>query len=231
MITLSIDTSTAASCVALTMDGKVLAEYISNTDKNHSETLVPRINTLLKNSNIKAYELNRVIVAKGPGSYTGVRIGVTVAKTLAWTLKIPLFSVSSLEAIASTSEHFHGIVVPIIDARRNTIYTSAFEASNGTLTQLTEDTHVSVDEWANYWKKSNKRVLWIGADIDKYKNIISEIMGDKATFAPHYMNTPRLSKFEYLIEGKEEENVHAFVPEYAKLAEAEAKWIEAQNVK
>ncbi|MDF2607541.1 MAG: ydiC [Bacillales bacterium] len=231
MTTLVIDTSTSTSSVALTRDGKILAEYISNTDKNHSETLVPRIETLLKNSNIKAKQLSRIIVAKGPGSYTGVRIGVTVAKTLAWTLNIPLYSVSSLEVIASSIEHFHGIVIPIVDARRNTVYTTVFEIANGEMNQISEETHVSIEEWAGIWKKSNRRVLWIGSDVYKFKTIITEIMGDQAIFAAEYLNVPRLSKMEYLLGSRDEENIHAFVPEYAKLAEAEAKWLEAQNNK
>jgi tRNA threonylcarbamoyladenosine biosynthesis protein TsaB len=231
MPTLVIDTSTSTSCVALTKNGKILAEYTSNTDKNHSETLVPRIDTVLKNANIKPKELSRIIVAKGPGSYTGVRIGVTVAKTLAWTLKVPLYSISSLEVIASSVEHFHGIVIPIVDARRNTVYTSAFETVNGKLNQLNEETHVSIEEWAGIWKKSNKRVLWIGSDVYKFKDVITEIMGDQAIFAPEYLNVPRLSKIEYILGNRDEENIHSFVPEYAKLAEAEAKWLEAQNNK
>ena len=119
MKVLSIDTSNYVLGIGLLDGDSVVGEYISNIKKNHSVRVMPAIQTLMDECNIKPGDLSKIVVAEGPGSYTGVRIGVTIAKTLAWTLNIPMSGVSSLEvSAASAGRYFDGYISPIRDARK-----------------------------------------------------------------------------------------------------------------
>ena len=101
---------------------------MTNMKKNHSVRVMPAIEQLLNDCDMKPTDLDKIVVAKGPGSYTGVRIGVTIAKTLAWTLNIPLVGISSLEVLAASVEDIlHGFVSPLFDARRGQIYTGLYQ--------------------------------------------------------------------------------------------------------
>src|SRR3954451_3344025 len=103
---------------------------------------MPAIETLLKDCETTPSELDKIVVAKGPGSYTGVRIGVTIAKTLAWTLKIPLSGVSSLEVLAANGRYFDGLISPLFDARRGQLYTGLYEMEKDSLKTVIEDCNI-----------------------------------------------------------------------------------------
>lgn len=133
---LAIDTSTASLAIAAINDGAIAGEVHMSAERNHSMKLVPNIQDMLKGLQWKAKELNGIVVGHGPGSYTGVRIGITVAKTMAWALGIPLVSRSSLETLAfsgwmfRTSQADVGAacwLIPLMDARRGNVYTSIYE--------------------------------------------------------------------------------------------------------
>jgi len=112
---LAIDTSNFALGVALLNGNQVVGEYITNVKKNHSVRAMPAIEKLMHDCDMKPVDLDKIVVAKGPGSYTGVRIGVTIAKTLAWTLNIPISGVSSLEVLAANGNVFLGYICPLFD--------------------------------------------------------------------------------------------------------------------
>lgn len=114
MTILAIDTSNLTLGVALIKDGKVIAEHISHLKKNHSVRAMPAIDELLKECGLKPSDLTQIAVAKGPGSYTGVRIGVTIAKTLAWSLNIPVKTVSSLEVLAANGRFFPRLDLSVV---------------------------------------------------------------------------------------------------------------------
>src|SRR3954452_12881689 len=140
MTILAIDTSNYVLGVALLEDNQVLGEYMTNLKKNHSVRIMPAIQTLMKDCERVPADLTKIVVAKGPGSYTGVRIGVTIAKTLAWTLNIPLVGISSLEILAAgTGRYFDGYVSPIFDARRRLVYTGLYQYQNDELQTIEED--------------------------------------------------------------------------------------------
>ena len=126
MIWLGIDTSQTPLSVAVVKDDQVLAEYKSSIKITHSIGTMPAIEELLKKVDIQPSELDAIAVANGPGSYTGVRIGVTIAKTLAWTLNIPIFSVSSLQLLAANAPYFPGVVCTIMDARRGNVFAGIY---------------------------------------------------------------------------------------------------------
>lgn len=123
---LVLDTSTWALAVAVSCQGTLAGEINSYISKNHAVRLMPAIDYLLASIDLTPRDLDLIAVGSGPGSYTGVRIGVTVAKTLAWTLKLPLLGLSSLQAIAQNQAQFDGLIVPLCDARRGQVYAGVY---------------------------------------------------------------------------------------------------------
>lgn len=229
MKVLAIDTSNYVMGIAITQGSTVVGEVITNLKKNHSIRVMPAIENLLGECDVKPNELERIVVAHGPGSYTGVRIGVTIAKTLAWTLNIPLVGVSSLEVLAANGHYFHGYISPLFDARRGQVYTGLYSTDSGQLICEKDDRIVLLTDWLKMIRDENKRVLFVGNDLSIHKNIIQEEMKELAIFAPQTFNNPRPSELAFLGEKKEEADVHTFVPNYIRMVEAEANWIASQQ--
>jgi tRNA threonylcarbamoyladenosine biosynthesis protein TsaB len=230
MKVLAIDTSTFTLGIALTEGDQVIGEYVTNLKKNHSLRVMPAIEALLKDCDTQPSELGKVVVARGPGSYTGVRIGVTIAKTLAWTLNIPIVGVSSLETLAANGRYFNGLLSPLFDARRGQIYTGLYHFKENSLQTVIEDTNVLASDWALLLKEYNQPILFIGMDSEIHRKVLVENLGDMALFVPTSLYNPRPGELALMGRNKEAEEVHHFVPNYVRLAEAEAKWLE-QNKK
>ncbi|MBM7705085.1 tRNA (adenosine(37)-N6)-threonylcarbamoyltransferase complex dimerization subunit type 1 TsaB [Metabacillus iocasae] len=230
MKTLAIDTSNLVMGIAVVEDDQVIGEVVTNLKKNHSVRLMPAIETLLKECSIKPKELDRIVVAQGPGSYTGVRIGVTIAKTLAWTLNIPLVGVSSLEVLAANGRYFDGVICPLFDARRQQIFTGLYRyAENGKLVEEVEDQLIINKDWLKKIKANHQKVLFLGNDVKLHEEVIKSELGELAVIAPYTQNNPRPSELAFIGMQKEPNDVHTFVPNYARLAEAEANWLASQN--
>ncbi|MED4228196.1 tRNA (adenosine(37)-N6)-threonylcarbamoyltransferase complex dimerization subunit type 1 TsaB [Neobacillus cucumis] len=230
MTILAIDTSNYVLGVALLEENQVLGEYITNLKKNHSVRIMPAIETLMRDCGRAPADLTKIVVAKGPGSYTGVRIGVTIAKTLAWTLNIPLVGVSSLEILAAgTGRYFDGYVSPLFDARRGQVYTALYQFQNGEVTAIKQDQLVMLADWVVELQKMDKSILFVGNDLPIHQVKIDEVLGAKAIFASVTEHNPRPAELAALGQEKPGEDVHSFVPNYIRLAEAEAKWLEANG--
>jgi len=228
---LAIDTSNYALGIAVIDEEKVIGEYITNVKKNHSIRVMPSIETLLKDCDLKPSDLTKIVVAKGPGSYTGVRIGVTIAKTLAWTLNIPLVGVSSLAILASSvGRYFQGSVSPLFDARRGQIYTGLYQYEGKAFTSVFEDQIVLSKDWAATLKEFTNPILFVGNDLPLHKSILTETLGSQALFAEITEHNPRPSELALLGMNMEGEEIHSFVPNYIRLAEAESKWLEANKL-
>lgn len=229
MKVLGIDTSNLVLSVAVVEGKQVLGEYTTNLKKNHSIRLMPAISMLLDELGVAPEELNGIAVAHGPGSYTGVRIGLTTAKSLAWALGTPIVGISSLEAIASNSTYFPGMVSPLVDARRGQVYTACFK--NGE--RLADDRVRLIADWAVELKKANQSVLFLGDDSVLHKEVIMEVLGEMARFGPAEWNAPRAAFVARVGLEKLEKGLHVdldtFIPQYLQLAEAEAKWLASQN--
>ncbi|MCR8850878.1 tRNA (adenosine(37)-N6)-threonylcarbamoyltransferase complex dimerization subunit type 1 TsaB [Rossellomorea sp. SC111] len=229
MTILSIDTSNYPFGVALIEEDKVIGEYITYMKKNHSVRAMPAIERLLKDCGVMAKELTKIVVANGPGSYTGVRIGVTLAKTLAWSLNIPLIPVSSLATLASSGRYFSGYIVPIFDARRGQVYTGLYEFQEDRLVCVEEDRNIMLDEWVTTLKESDKDILFVGNDVSIHQDMIKEVLGDQARIAPFVSHNPRPSELAYIGLGLKEMKAHEVLPNYIRMAEAEVKWLESQK--
>ncbi|MFI8688512.1 tRNA (adenosine(37)-N6)-threonylcarbamoyltransferase complex dimerization subunit type 1 TsaB [Rossellomorea sp. NPDC077527] len=229
MTILAIDTSNYPFGVALIQEDKVIGEYITYMKKNHSVRAMPAIEQLLNECGIEPKDLSKIVVANGPGSYTGVRIGVTLAKTLAWSLNIPLIPVSSLATLASSGRYFSGFIVPIFDARRGQVYTGLYEFQGDQLVCVEEDRNIMLEEWVTKLKESNKDLLFVGNDVAIHENIIKEVLGEQAKIAPFVSHNPRPSELAFIGMGLKETTAHEVLPNYIRMAEAEVKWLKSQK--
>ena len=145
---LALETAAKAVSAAVTEEGKVLASAYQDTGLTHSRTLMPLVELLLRNTDMTAADLDVIAVSAGPGSFTGVRIGVSAAKGLAWAAETPCAAVSTLAALARNVAFLDGLIICAMDARRQQVYNALFEAKNGRLTRLTEDRAIALAELA-----------------------------------------------------------------------------------
>lgn len=225
---LGIDTSNQVMTVALAENSRLVAEKTVNIKRNHSIQLMPAIEELFKEAEWLPKELDRVAVAKGPGSYTGVRIGVTVAKTLAFSLNCEIVGLSSLQVLAGNGDRIPGsYIVPVFDARRNNIYTGLYHFVDNKLEQVKEDTHMAVDEWLEELKKLKGPLQLVGEDVEKHREVIKKELSDVLVDLPMSRQYPRASVLIEQALNMLPESTHLFEPNYIRLAEAEQKWIEA----
>lgn len=231
MKVLAIDTSNEVLGVGLVSESKVIGEYITNIKKNHSVRVMPAIQQLLKDCETDPGELDKIVVAKGPGSYTGVRIGVTIAKTMAWSLGIPLSGVSSLAVLAMTGSYFPGYISPLFDARRGLIYTGLYQFMNGRLQVIMEDRNILATEWAELLKDQTVPILFNGNDIPLHGQTFRSALKDRAFFSHIGEYNPRPGELGLLGMSLPPEDIHSFTPNYIRLVEAEAKWLERQGKK
>lgn len=230
MKTLAIDTSNQGMGVAVGDGALILGEIITNMKKNHSVRLMPAVESLLNEVQWETADLDCVAVAQGPGSYTGVRIGVTVAKTLAWTLGLPIVAVSSLEVLAQNGGRFEGSIAPLFDARRGRVYTGLYEKKTAMIENVKKERITPLTDWLQELKRRSGKILFIGQDLDIHQNTIVQFMGDQAVFAEAGEQNPRPAKLVLLANRRESEpSVHGLVPEYLQLAEAESKWFASQE--
>lgn len=142
---LALEASAVAASVALTEDEALLAQSFQNTGLTHSRTLMPMCEDLLKHVGMTVKDVDLIAVAAGPGSFTGLRIGVSTAKGLAWAAEKFCCGVSTLEAMAWTVAHVGGEICPVMDARREQVYNARFRAENGRPVRLTEDRAISLE--------------------------------------------------------------------------------------
>ncbi|MCO5497872.1 tRNA (adenosine(37)-N6)-threonylcarbamoyltransferase complex dimerization subunit type 1 TsaB [Enterococcus innesii] len=227
MKTLAIDTSNQTLAVAVVDGQEVLGQSQTMAIKNHSTALMPAIDGLMQAVGLAPKELEQIVVAKGPGSYTGLRIGVTTAKTLAQTLNIPLIGVSSLKTVAANCVGVSQVIVPLFDARRQNVYAGAYQWHNGTLETRIKDQHISLSELLIQLKAvDGQEVLFVGADTVKFKDMIEAELPTVHINQVSLWNYPNGVVLAAI--AKEEApvaSIHDFVPDYLKLVEAEEKWL------
>lgn len=211
---LAFDTSNKALSLALLEGDQLLADFTLNIKKNHSISLMPAIDFLVAQVGWKPADLERIVVAQGPGSYTGLRVAVATAKTLAYSLKIDLVGVSSLYALAAPTQ-VSGVVIPIIDARRNNVYAGFYD--NGRAVK--PDQHMAFADVLTA-AASYDRVTFVG-EVGNFRSQIEEVLPE-AAILPTLPSAYQLGK---LGQGLPAVDVDAFVPNYLKRVEAEENWL------
>jgi len=211
MLILGIDTSTKiCTCSIFDSENGVIAETSLSVKKNHSNIVMPIIDNLFKISDLTINDIDKIAVAIGPGSFTGVRIALGIAKGLAMALNKPLIAVNELdilEAIASGNENE---IIPLIDARKERVY---YKYQN----KYVDDYLINLI--SNFDK--NKKYIFVGDGAINYKNILKDNLGDNAIILPIYNSFPRASILCELALNKEEANIYTLEPEYISKSRAE----------
>ncbi|MCK8059439.1 MULTISPECIES: tRNA (adenosine(37)-N6)-threonylcarbamoyltransferase complex dimerization subunit type 1 TsaB [unclassified Fusibacter] len=173
---LAIDATTKTASCALSKDGMLLAFTTLNSKKTHSQTLLPLIDQILKQCDAKVSDIRGIIVANGPGSFTGLRIALSTVKALAHPFNTPIYAVSTLKALSYHGKRFSGLVCPILDARRGQVYTAVYDHQGAV---IKADTWKMVDLLE---KLEGKKVLFVGDGVPVHRGLISDILGESAYF-------------------------------------------------
>ncbi|WP_294393593.1 tRNA (adenosine(37)-N6)-threonylcarbamoyltransferase complex dimerization subunit type 1 TsaB [uncultured Clostridium sp.] len=198
MITLAVDSSSKVATVALMKDEKLLSEITLNDKREHSVVLMGVIEDILKYNNLTVKDINGYVVSKGPGSFTGLRIGMATIKGLSFGSNKPYVSISSLDALAFSAGEFDGLICPVMDALRNSVYTCLYKSAvdpqtkEVSLEKLTDYSALDLDELVELIKSKNEKVMFIGDGLDKYKNYLIENCPE-AYFPPNHLNLVRAS--------------------------------------
>lgn len=158
MLILAFESSAKPASAALVKDGQLLSQYMQCSALTHSRTLLPMAEDMLKNAELRLSDVDLIAVAHGPGSFTGIRIGVSTVKGLAWAAEKPCVGVSTLEAMAWHGLAVGGYICPVMDARRSQVYNAIFKIENGRPVRMTEDRPIALEELA-------KEVTALGAPV------------------------------------------------------------------
>jgi len=234
LLTLAFETSAKAASVALTENGKLLGESYQNTGLTHSQTLMVMAEDLLKQCGKPMADVTAVAVAEGPGSFTGVRIGVAAAKGLSWGGQIPCYGVSTLEAMAETLGVYEGTVCACMDARRNQVYNALFAVKNGEITRICEDRAIALAELKEELKTVTGPIFLVGdGSVLTHKTLSGEI--PNLILPPEHRMHQRAVGVAILAEKKqlqgETGDGNALSPNYLRLSQAERERMEKENKK
>ena len=230
---LGIETATNVCSVCILEDSQLIAEYTTNITKTHSQRLMPMIKHVLVNVELIPSDIGAITISIGPGSFTGVRIGISAAKGMAMALDIKIVGVSTLDGIAyNLVNSYTDQVCVITDARRKQVYTNIYEMSNvkcqmSNMKKLTDDTVLTIEELI---KKIKKKTIFIGNATTLYYDTLKKELGDLALACPSHLGIPRASSIALLGEKrlKEGKGLSHFdlKPNYVRLSDAEIRWKE-----
>lgn len=224
---LGIDSSGLVAAAALLSDGIVTAEYQIHNKKTHSQTLMPMISEMLSMAEVKPEELDAIAVSEGPGSFTGLRIGASIAKGLAWTLKIPIVPVSSLMGLAANVEMPGQIVCPIMDARRNQVYTAVYRTTSDVPEQLAAPDVVPIETALQYAKEAaaGEKVAFLGDGVPVFEKEVEAAFGDACRLvipARRYQSAASIALIgEQLYQNGDFVPAEEFGPVYLRKSQAE----------
>ena len=204
---LVLDSSGLVASVALIEDDRLIAEYTTGNKLTHSQTLLPMLNEVIKRTSFEMEDIDAIAVAKGPGSFTGLRIGAATAKGLGLALNKPI------------------VPVPMMDARRKQVYTGFYRFEGGEMKVLKEQCAQSVEDTLDQLRKYNEPVIFLGDGVPVYHDEIMEKMGESAIFAPAHANRQRAAAVGalaqvYFAQGIYE-SADEFVPDYLRKSQAE----------
>lgn len=222
---LGLDSSGLVASAALVSDGILTAEYTIHNKKTHSQTLMPMIAEMLSMAGTEPGELDAVAVSEGPGSFTGLRIGASIAKGLAWTLKIPIIPVSSLMGLAANVETPGQIVCPIMDARRNQVYTAVYETTEALPMQLAEPDVIPIEDALARAEQAGEQIVFLGDGVPVFRTQILEKTGNKCRFVTptrRYQSAASIALLgQYLYEKEAYVQAEQFAPVYLRKSQAE----------
>ena len=220
---LGIDTSTPIGSIALIDGDNLIAEHTLNIVQAHSSRLMPAIDSVLKWGDLTVDALDGCAVGIGPGSFTGIRIGVATIKSVCYALDTPIVGVSTLEAIAYNLRSTHGVICPLLDARRSEIYGTVFHGGTE-WKRLSEDLCLPIDAFLdrlNTDVPTNGILNFVGDGLLTYGDAVRERLGERASFADPIFNVPRGATIAHLgaqrLQHGESDSYWTLVPNYVRI--------------
>lgn len=214
---LGIDSSAVTAGCALYDNGKIVAEQFLNTRHTHSETLLPMVASMLESAGLTLAEVDIIAVTTGPGSFTGLRIGISCVKGLAEGAGKPCVAVSTTEAVAYNFAHIDGIICACMDARCKQVYNALFRSENGVITRLCEDRAIAASALSEELSGLNGGIILAGDGAE----LMHEATERRYTLAPPLLRYQRGSGVCFAAEGKPEISAAALMPAYLRLPQAE----------
>jgi tRNA threonylcarbamoyladenosine biosynthesis protein TsaB len=227
---LAVDSATPVAGVALLNNDKLIREDFVNYKKTHSETLMPMINKVLSDCDCSMQDVSALAVTTGPGSFTGLRIGLAAIKGLSLSTGKPVIGVSTLDVIAHNITYSEALVCPLLDARKQEVYTAIYDVSGLIPVRLTEEVACSPREFVDMTRSTasqygKERFILLGDGYYPYQDFFKEEMGDRLQYAPHHLMLPRAAALGSLAlekyNRKEFEDAFKLCPRYIRLSEAE----------
>lgn len=185
---LGIDSSGLVASAAIADEKNIIAEFTVNNKQTHSQTLLPMIEKVVDMSGIELEQIDAIAIAAGPGSFTGLRIGSATAKGIGLALKKPVVSVPTLEGLAYRVSVFDGIICPIMDARRNQVYTGIYKMYKGNLVCLSEQKAVDIHEIMEELEKYDEKVIFLGDGVEVQRETIEKEFKKEYCFAPIHLS-------------------------------------------
>ncbi len=231
---LSVDSATESATCAILEDNNVLGEITFNYKKQHSLILMPIIHELFKNIDMNISDIDAFVISKGPGSFTGLRIGMATIKGLSQGSKKPFVTVSTLDSLAYNLAFTDGIICPILDALRDNVYTAFYTFNNQKLNRISDYMNISFDELIIMLKEKNCNISFVGDGVSKFKErLITHF--PKSNFAPAHLNLAKASSLgelglKLLSEGTFD-NLYESVPIYLRKPQAQREYEEKVRLK
>ncbi|WP_418791641.1 tRNA (adenosine(37)-N6)-threonylcarbamoyltransferase complex dimerization subunit type 1 TsaB [Phosphitispora sp. TUW77] len=225
---LGIDTATRVAGAAVVGDNRLISERFIHNLKTHSQNIIPMIQQVMDDAVIKPGDLNGIAVTGGPGSFTGLRIGMSVAKTMGQVLGIPVVGVSTLKVLAWNCCHTSALICPILDARRNEVYTCIYRSSPEGPEELITPAAMAIEQLLDELSRYGDPVIFLGDGVPVYRDTIINRLGSQALFGTMTNSFPRAGAVAELgmIELKHDRPAdYTFLqPVYLRKSEAEITW-------
>lgn len=229
MLILALDSSAAPASAALLEDGKILSEFYINTKQTHSQTLMPMVESVLKLTNKTLDDVTCMAVSAGPGSFTGVRIGVSCVKGLSMTRNIPCAGVSTLRAMAENARQLTGIVCAAMDARCGQVYNALFRAESGKLTRLCDDRALPIAELLEECKTFTEKIYLVGDGAELCYKTFAAIRAELLQPQLRFQRASGVAMAaQEMIENGQTVTPDALMPIYLRLPQAERE-LKAKN--
>lgn len=220
MLILAFESSARAASVALVEDGRLLSQYSQCSGLTHSRTLLPMAEDMLKNAELSLEQVDRFAVAHGPGSFTGIRIGVSTVKGLAWAADKPCVGVSTLEAMAWHGVSAGGLICPVMDARRGQVYNALFRIEKGRPLRLCEDRPIALPQLAEELKALNTPAFLVGDGAELAARYLNE-QAIPCVMAPENLRWQSAWGVAMAAMEQPAGNADSLLPVYLRLSQAE----------
>lgn len=230
---LAIDSSGLVASVAIVTEHALLAEYTINYKKTHSQTLLPMIDEIVKMTEMDLDSIDGIAIAQGPGSFTGLRIGSATAKGIGLALKKPIIGVSTLDALAYNFYMIDGVICPLMDARRNQVYTGLYTYQENKFYAIEQQMAVSLSEIIEKVNLYSKKTYFLGDGVNVYEEQIKNLIKVPYFFAPLHLSRQRAGAVGalgiiYLKEGKVI-SAKDYEPIYLRVSQAEREYLKKKD--